>query len=143
MKHILFILCSFIPLAVFSQACQCDTSREVIFVHSTLNLCGEVYDSASQEKLIGEFRLCNKDSVVIDQLTNKAASYLFKTLPNGISLVSIDLKIEKGKLIYPQNFTKTIILLVRNKLTILTTQSPAKPIVLHLQRDFKKFRELY
>src|SRR5215218_1855131 len=100
MKQILFLLCSFIPLAVFSQACQCDTSRVEIFVHSTLNLCGEVYDSASQEKLIGEFRLCNKDSVVIDQLTNKTASYLFKTLSNGISLISIDLKIEKGKLIY-------------------------------------------
>jgi hypothetical protein len=143
MKYIFLALASVVSLAAFSQNCNCEEAKRKLLSYSTLNLCGEAFDSAAQEKLIRDFVVCNKDSVVMDQLHNKGEGFLFKKVANGVSLVEIDMKVENGKLVYPQNFQSTSILLVRDKLTVLKNTTPAKPIVRYLHTDFKKCRELY
>ena len=132
-----------VAVTVFSQGCSCEEAKAKLLSYSTLNLCGEAFDSTVQEKLIRDFVICNKDSVVMDQLHNKGRSYLFKKRTNGVSLVEIDMKVENGKLVYPQNFESTSILLVKDKLVVLKNSTPAKPIVRYLHHDFKKCRELY
>jgi hypothetical protein len=142
MKYIFLMLASMFTITAFSQGCNCEEAKAKLLSYSTLNLCGEAFDSAAREKLIRDFVVCNKDSVVMDQLHN-GRSYLFSKRSNGVSLVEIDMKVENGKLVYPQNFESTSILLVKDKLVVLKNSTPAKPIVRNLHTDFKKFRELY
>lgn len=143
MKHLLFFLMATFPFTAFSQSCDCGTPREKLYSYNTLGLCAVVKDSAAKEMIIGKFTLCNKDSVVMDRFNNEGASFFLQKLPTGVSLIEIDLKIEKGKLVYPINFKRTNILLMREKVIVLTNDTPAKPIVLYLQQHFKKFRKLY
>ena len=143
MKHIFLALASVITVSAFSQSCNCEEAKGKLLSYATLNLCGDAFDSTTQEKLIRDFIVCNKDSLVMDQLHNKAHAFLFKKRTNGVSLVELDMKVENGRLVYPKDFQSTSILLVRDKLTVLKNTTPAKPIVRYLHTDFKKFRELY
>lgn len=100
-------------------------------------------DSTDSGMLANRFTLCNKDSVLMNHVKEAAGIFLFQPVPNGINMVSVDVHMEKGKLVYPKNFATTTVRLLRGQLIRSEDETPAAAMVSYLQNNFKKFRELY
>jgi hypothetical protein len=133
----------------FSQKCSCQPTKEKIFSKKipgdSLLLCGYKYDTFGNNKIISEFTLmlCKKDSILLDQMHNEGAAFLYQQIPGGIAITEIDLQIENRKYIYPETFLRIRVVVESGKLGILKNEVKAEPVISYLKKNFKKITELF
>lgn len=142
-RKIIVFITALIPCASFSQSCVCTLSKERLYQYQELNMCGYTYDSSGMGKIITEFTLCYKDSVLVDNFHNEGASFLFRKMDNGFSLTSIDLEYSDGKFVYPETFYRVVYRLNCRKIKETGSYVKAAPLVLEMRRKFKELRKLY
>lgn len=130
-------------LQSFAQDCNCPKPRSCIYNTGILAVCGNVLDSAGNDRIISKFTVRSGDSLLVDQLNNERATFLLHQTRTILVITEIDLEVKNGKYIYPEKYSRTVIQLVKGKPVVFHSSVDAIPIVAHLRKDFKKTTELY
>jgi hypothetical protein len=141
--RLLILALTLTGLHSFAQDCNCPKSKSCIYHTAILSVCGNVLDSAGTEKIISEFTVRSGDSLLVDQMHNEGASFLFQKTRTILVITEIDLEIRDGKYIHPEKFSRTVVQLVKGKPVVFHSKVEAVPLVARLRKDFKKTTELY
>ena len=142
-KQIIVLITFFIPLAALSQSCSCSSPKEPLYSDEALSLCGNIHDSSGMGKIIAEFVLCYRDSVMADHFHNEGASFLFCRIGNKFSFTGIDLEYSNGKFIYPETFYRVVYSISRGKIKEEIDYVKAAPIVVEMEKNYKELRKIY
>ncbi len=143
MKTLFLLLAAFWHLTSSAQTCYCEASKSKLYNRSGISLCGNVYDSSSAGRLIGEFTLCNKDVVLVDNFHNEGASFLYQTERNRLLFTEIDLRIDNGEYLYPKTFHRFSYTFSDNQWKRQDEDVDAAPLVEMLKKKFKQTSKLY
>lgn len=137
---ILVLVCFFNATA---QQPACIGNKKLLYKGVDFFVCGYEYDKSRNDKLIGEFTLYYKDSLLIDQFHNEDDSFLFQKTSKGITVTQITLEIKGKRFIYPAKFEQVYITVFNGKPLLKNRNVTSVTIVNYLKNNFKKIRQLY
>jgi hypothetical protein len=142
MKAILLISGLLYFSSVSAQECICAPEARNIYAVDSLQLCAVVFDSSRRETMLLNPFICYRDSIILDAREEKEAYFILRKLPDGLSLVQMDVKIEAGRMTYPANFNRLTVMMADGQLMITENEMPAAPLVSLMRYELKKFSQL-
>ena len=105
----------------------------------------DVNDRYGKEMIVSEFLLhhLNTDSLLMNQLHNEGAAWLLQYGNSRLTLTLLDMMEENGQYTFQTQFTQTIIGIKNGAIQMYEKNIAAAPLVLYLNKNFKKLRELF